>query len=253
MYECLCGSRPTEADTVGQVLKRIMKADFPPIATRCEGLPDDVASMITRMLSADRETRPRDVREVRDVLARHAAARLVSFAGSPREEPVDPRGETHPVSGPSAEGLEIEPRAVATDPGREDTHRTSAQSISFAGPRLRRNKGVVAIAAVALITGVVAVLALRGEHRETGPAVAAAPSEAPKSEAKPTTLAEVPPVVASVGPAVSASAPLPLASPPTRALATARAPTAASAPPRRPLGSGAASVTPTPSSVWTER
>ena len=74
MYECLAGVRPTEGDNVGRVLKRIILADFDPITKHCEDLPEDVASLVTKMLVGDRDLRIRDLAEVHDVLERHAAS-----------------------------------------------------------------------------------------------------------------------------------------------------------------------------------
>ena len=55
LYECLSGVRPTEADNVGRVLKRILTADFEPISTYCADLPADVSALVMKMLAGDRD------------------------------------------------------------------------------------------------------------------------------------------------------------------------------------------------------
>jgi serine/threonine-protein kinase len=86
MYECLAGLRPTEADTVGRVLKKIMEAGFPPLTAHGTELPDDVVALVGSMLALDRNKRP-GLAAIREVLAPHARAtnRAVSVM-SPRRQ-----------------------------------------------------------------------------------------------------------------------------------------------------------------------
>jgi serine/threonine-protein kinase len=89
MYEALAGVRPTEAETVGRVLKRIMGAELDPLTKHCE-VPADVASLVSRMLSVERGSRP-GLSEVREVLARHAAPNRPTSMPPTRRRPRTPR------------------------------------------------------------------------------------------------------------------------------------------------------------------
>ncbi|WP_437967743.1 serine/threonine-protein kinase [Sorangium sp. So ce260] len=91
LYECLTSVRPTEAENMGKVLKRILTGSMRPIGEIAPALPADVAVMIDRMLSPDRAQRPADLREVGAVLARHAAAAFRPFGppAAPREPEFD--------------------------------------------------------------------------------------------------------------------------------------------------------------------
>ena len=120
MYECLSGVRPTEADTIARVLKRIVAADIEPIATLCTDLPEDVSSLIGRMLSGDREKRPQDLSEVLEVLERHAGARPASAPGAASAPPgreadaSDPRSRPTPTRIVAALALALVAIAVGT-------------------------------------------------------------------------------------------------------------------------------------------
>ncbi len=262
IYECLTGSRPTEADHVGRVMKRIVTGNFEPIANRCEGLPDDVASLVTRMLSVDRHARPRDVTEVREILTRHAAERIVPFS-APEAEPVDPGAATEPASGGSSSkrrAAEPQTGAVEKAPGRADTHR-SALSISVAGPKLARRSGMIAVAAtVALLGGVLAVRGFTSSERREPPlgvsaGTAPASTEAPKSDGATVaaTAASAVLVEASAPEVVTATAT------PTASAASIRPLALAATPTRRPVSPSAVSPSASTSSssakspVWTER
>lgn len=119
LYEALAGVRPTQADTVGQVLKRIMKASFLPVTEHVAALPADVADLVASMLSSDRASRPPTMKEVRAVLARHAEA-LPSVEKVDRPADLERRAES-----------EHETSVVAVDPVRDalayaDTARADA-------------------------------------------------------------------------------------------------------------------------------
>jgi eukaryotic-like serine/threonine-protein kinase len=82
VYECLTGARPIEGDSVGQIVMHLMTTGITP-AERLVELPDDVASLIGRMLSREREARLGDVHEVKAVLEKHADVRAVDFTPRP--------------------------------------------------------------------------------------------------------------------------------------------------------------------------
>ncbi|WP_437599896.1 serine/threonine-protein kinase [Sorangium sp. So ce590] len=104
LYECLTSVRPTEAENMGKVLKRILTGSIRPIGEIAPALPADVAAMIDRMLSPDRAQRPADLREVGALLARHAAAALRPFG--PPAAPREPEGDAHALEARIGDALE---------------------------------------------------------------------------------------------------------------------------------------------------
>lgn len=70
LYECLSGVRPIEGDTFGQFLKNVSRTGITPLEALAPGTPDAVTGLVRRMLSRDREQRPRDLSEVEQLLAR---------------------------------------------------------------------------------------------------------------------------------------------------------------------------------------
>ncbi|WP_437326852.1 serine/threonine-protein kinase [Sorangium sp. So ce381] len=91
LYECLTSVRPTEAENMGKVMKRVLTGSIQPIGESAPTLPADVAAMIDRMLSPDRAQRPADLREVGALLERYAAVALRPFGppAAPREPESD--------------------------------------------------------------------------------------------------------------------------------------------------------------------
>jgi hypothetical protein len=75
LYECLAGRRPVEGSHVGQLVKRMLADGIVPIEECVPGLAPELAGLIGRMLSREREERPRDLAEVRKVLGRLARKR----------------------------------------------------------------------------------------------------------------------------------------------------------------------------------
>jgi serine/threonine-protein kinase len=69
LYECLADVRPVEGASIGQVLKRMLHEGIVPIEKQVPGTSPELAALIGRMLSHGREDRPRDLSEVRPVLA----------------------------------------------------------------------------------------------------------------------------------------------------------------------------------------
>lgn len=70
LYETLSGARPVEGENIGQVVKRLMNDAITPLEALVD-VPDDVRVLGSRLLSKEREGRPRNAREVADVLQRH--------------------------------------------------------------------------------------------------------------------------------------------------------------------------------------
>jgi len=205
MYECLTGVRPTEADTVGRVLKRIMVADIEPITTHCPDLPEDVAALIGRMLSGDRENRPQSLGEIGDVLEVHKGARLPSFSRASTSPRVDPHAATVPTpdGAPRAPSSVAEPApgASARNGDLAGTDTSDPVSLLAARPSPVR-KRLVAVLSVATFAAIGGSMALRGSsERDRGMATAAPRSSEPTSVSAP-----VPKELPSAPPVASASA-----------------------------------------------
>jgi len=176
LYECLSGVRPTEADNVGRVLKRILTADFEPISTYCADLPADVSALVMKMLAGDRDERTRSLGDVRAVLERYAGETFPRFAPPPSAPAVDPHAAT------------VDAELEKTG-DRGDTHR----AVSVAHPAPSRARARIAIAAFAALIVAVSGYALRGVFVHdtrtdatpvSPPPLAAEPSQ--KAEASPT-------------------------------------------------------------------
>jgi hypothetical protein len=190
IYECLTGVRPTEAETVGRVLKRIMAADFEPISTHRTDLPEEVASLVARMLSADRAKRPHDLGVVRDTLLR------CSGTHAPAPVPED-------------------------SAGRADTNR----GVSVTRPRPSRTRTrLVAAGALATLALIGSAVYVRGRYEESAAARAPSMTEQAAPAAAPPASVTASPVLE---PVAAPSTPPPIASAPGSAsLAAASAATA---------------------------
>jgi serine/threonine protein kinase len=81
LYECLSGSRPVEGENAVQMVVRLLNTGIMPIERVVPSLPDDVSQLVGRMLSRDVAHRPKDLREVFDVLRKHGAISAPAFAG----------------------------------------------------------------------------------------------------------------------------------------------------------------------------
>src|SRR5262249_11288916 len=79
LYECLSGVRPTQAENVGQILKIVMKGQIPALKTLVPDVPDELDALVSRMLSREREDRPKDLREVLELLASYSNAEAPTF------------------------------------------------------------------------------------------------------------------------------------------------------------------------------
>jgi serine/threonine protein kinase len=75
LYECLAARRPTQAGSLGQILKIITHHEIVPIEKLVPGLPHDVASLVMAMLATDRDDRPSSLAQVASVLGDEETAR----------------------------------------------------------------------------------------------------------------------------------------------------------------------------------
>jgi serine/threonine-protein kinase len=82
LYEALAGMRPVDGDGMGQIIKKLMVEGITPLETVAPDVPAEVAELVRRMLAKDRGGRPRDLREVSAVLARHATGTGPALGGA---------------------------------------------------------------------------------------------------------------------------------------------------------------------------
>ena len=99
MYEVLSGSRPIEGTSYGQILKRLLNDSITPLRVLVPELPEDVLALVDRMLRRHAAARPRDLREVEEVLERYTTVRVGQLS-EPRFEAPPP--DSSPVSAPHA-------------------------------------------------------------------------------------------------------------------------------------------------------
>ena len=139
-----------------------MVADFEPITSHGADVPEDIASLVGRMLSVDRQNRPRTLVEVREVLLRHVGPGSTSFSRAPSVSEIDPHAATiaTPRDEPRPPPSDAAPQAseaLATEDSvaRADTNR--GVSIAPERPALARTRLVAAgaIAVFALLGGAV--------------------------------------------------------------------------------------------------
>ncbi len=64
LYECVTGARPTQADNLGQVIKRITQTAIPPLDEVARDVPPRLAALSKRLLERDPATRERDMAAV---------------------------------------------------------------------------------------------------------------------------------------------------------------------------------------------
>jgi len=158
LYHCLSGILPTMAENVGQVLKNVLAKPFDPLDQLVPELPDYVARLVGRMLARERALRPADLREVLEVLGRHAGIAV------PRVEPPALREKKiRRARGPDAFG--------ETEPGAHQLG--DAPTVSDPVPEPKRGRAIGAVAmAVALAGG---LLVWRWEASQPSQAPVASP------------------------------------------------------------------------------
>jgi eukaryotic-like serine/threonine-protein kinase len=91
VYECVTGSRPTEAEGLGQIIKRITRGPLPSLSQVAPGLPPGFGQFVMAMLSLEREHRP-SMPEVAQAFGRQhfAVMKPAAFAATLAEPPHRP-------------------------------------------------------------------------------------------------------------------------------------------------------------------
>jgi hypothetical protein len=84
LFECATGTRPIGGATIGQVYKAISAGKVQRLVDIAPALPREFAQLVDRMLSMDREKRPRDLRQAFEVLSKMSDAPLEDVPPPPR-------------------------------------------------------------------------------------------------------------------------------------------------------------------------
>jgi serine/threonine protein kinase len=199
LYECLAGVRPTEADNVGRVLKRILVADFTALAELRPDLPDEVSALVMKMLEGDREKRTRALADVRHVLEKHAGAQIEEIAGAPLPDAVV-----------------VVDRPSPTSFSRADTHR----AVSVHSPKPARSPLRFVVAAAAALAVGIGLFAWRGSTSKPAASPETAAQAAPEPSAPPAVSTVV---TAALPPASTSAPPAAPSAPPVKVNIVARA------------------------------
>ncbi len=146
LYECLAGIRPTQADSIGQVLKIITRDGITPLGTLCTGLPFEMLDLIGRMLSPDKAKRPGTLAEVVAVLERNAKGGTIADTS--------PRGHTL-ITGAAGDEMGRAATIHATSPSAVTTPPATTTTV---GTRTVARPATLGLAAAAL--GVFAIVGL---------------------------------------------------------------------------------------------
>ncbi len=234
LYQALSGVLPTEAENVGQVMKIIVSRGIQPLAVVAPDVPEDVAAVVDRMLVRSLSGRLTDLREVQEVLAKHADVEVPDFA-QPAVVPSG-RDQTEPEGSGSTYG------AATTAAASGRSHRATRSE----PPRRGFPFGVAALVLAGV--GAVALLVTRAPAGGA-PVAASAASSRPTSERVADAPSGAVPEVAATGLAATAAEPTSAAAAATATVSADRpgapAPTLKAAATTTPSGTTAATGPPT--------
>jgi len=168
MYEAASGLHPYRCDSIPALVARISEGKVAPLDEARPGLPAAFVELTTRAMAKDRQHRVQTARELGD------AIRALGAAG-----PIDPLGQTLPVSDPPAVSAALVAAIAAAEASRPAVPQPDSPSTTAAqrsDGRSRRRAFVVAAALVG--AGIVAaVIATRMSDPRPGPEPA--PSASP--------------------------------------------------------------------------
>lgn len=143
LYECLAGVRPTQADSIGQILRIVTRDGVKPLRTVRPDLPEDVLDLVDRLLAAERAKRPGSMDEVSSVLLGHAQGTSLTTTS--------PRGQLTPSASRIANASDTlvqAPTIAATTPNPLSSTTAPVATTSAARPAVFAVGGVLAIAAL---------------------------------------------------------------------------------------------------------
>jgi serine/threonine-protein kinase len=234
LFECLTGTRPTEGEGVGQIFKKITIGTLPRLSEVAPELPQDITRVVERMLSRDRDERPKDLSEALATLRRYADVAVQSFPAL--GELVRP---SWPPASPAAALAEAETVSIEGVPTLDvaSASHTAAGAVAPAGlTRPRRARWPIAAGvAGAVVLGAIALSLAPRSAVDAPSAPAAAPVLTPSA---PPPIAAPPPrpepaVSLAVPPPSAAAAPVARRTPLAKKSAQA-VPSASAAPPPAP-------------------
>ncbi len=200
LYEALTGMRPIEGDTLGQIVKFMLTQAITPLYAVAPDVPNEITTLVMRMLRVAPEGRPDDLREVHTVLARYSPARTPSFGPPISGETqvlVASEGKVLQLDAPGGPGGVITPvgsvksalARQATLPDMRQTESwkplavatpktTGAHSISVT-PRRRSRWVLGAMAGIAGVAVLIGAWLLRAPSPDAGKKAAAGPAASP--------------------------------------------------------------------------
>jgi serine/threonine-protein kinase len=161
LYECLSNQLPVYGENLGQILKMLTSGEILPLERLAPQLPADILTLVGRMLSRPVEQRPKDMREVLEVLQRYSNLSVRSFAEAKSQPPsleAIPAGPARRAPVHSREKETVVAAAPKTTPEAGlDTASPHAVS-QGASPRSRR---LVVIGGAAFAAGLIAMVGWR--------------------------------------------------------------------------------------------
>jgi hypothetical protein len=163
LYECACGQRPYDAQTVEHLAVLIHEGKATPLDVRRPGLPAAFCAAVHKAMAVDRQARFSTARELAEAIAPlrtpGAGARVVSWSAPPVRVVIRPSG---PPPGDTPSHLAHLAGAVTTSSGLADTKATAPYRTGA-----RRTSGwwwvaAAAALAAAAATGTVVLSSSRG-------------------------------------------------------------------------------------------
>jgi serine/threonine-protein kinase len=114
LYEALSGTRPTDAENMGQIYKIVVTGGVVPLRTRAPHVPPPILDLVARMMTRERTARPADLGEVAAILAEYTDETFRPV-DAPKAPPAADRETPAPVE---AHAASAPPRATAARPSR---------------------------------------------------------------------------------------------------------------------------------------
>ena len=146
LYECLTGRRPVDSANAAELVARVLRDPIVPIEELVPDLAPKLARLVGRMLARAREDRPRDLAEVRQVLA------LLAARGPPGASPAIGTSQIAPAAHDGL-GLALAPREIQGAP-RDTSGPLSLPDV----PRASRSFGASRIGAALVAVVAVGIL-----------------------------------------------------------------------------------------------
>jgi serine/threonine-protein kinase len=213
LYECLSNQLPVYGENLGQILKMLTSGEIVPLERLLPDLPADIVGLVGRMLSRPLDKRPKDMREVLEVLQRYSNLSVRSFGDAKSQPPLidsHPSGASHKAPPNPLENPTIVASAPKTTP---EAGLDTASPHAVSQPSSPRSRRFVMMVGVAFVLGLVGLLGWQLGHSHDRPepftaasqatTTAAAPLPSPTSEPAPRPETEVP---STAVPAPTASA-----------------------------------------------